>query len=71
MDPWFLLLHKSSAITIVIANCTVGTMLISIRKFIKPYFLHSCFSAAMDMAFTQGVNTYLQVDFLDFIFDWN
>ena len=89
MDNRFLLTCNRFAITTVIADCTEGTMPLSISKLLSHTASIAIPTTAMDLAFMvelempdclklfqlmappQRVDTYPEVDYLDFIFDWN
>ena len=89
MDIRFLLIFNRSTIIIIIADCTEGTMPLSIRKLLSHFASTAASKVAMDLASMvelamptcltllqqmtppQRVNTYLEVNYPDSIFDWN
>ena len=85
MDTRFLHIFNRSTVITIIADCTEGTNPLSIRKLLShsattaamnPASMvesatPTCLALLQQMAPPQKVNTYPEVDYLDFIFDWN
>ena len=75
IDIRFLLSFNRSAIITIIADCTEGTKPLS-KATMNPASMSesatlTCLTLLQQMDPPQRVNTYPEVDYLDFIFDWN